>query len=162
MNSKSLLLTLLCAALATLTSQAKPNEAGREGKGTPPAADQIIERLDTDASGTLSQDEAKGPMAKNFSKIDADANGEITQQELATAHENRGQKAAEARGRMQAADTDGNGTISIDEATEADLRKLVENFDKVDADGDGEISKEEMRAMRKHLANRERKGSQAE
>lgn len=158
MNIKTLLLLTLSSALLPLASQAKPEDALGKGKGEPPAPAQVIERLDTDGNGSISKDEAKGPMAKNFDRIDANSDGEITMTELAIARENRKEKA----GQLKNADRDGNGAISADEAAEAGLDRLVQHFDKIDADGDGEISKQEMGQMAKQRKNKERVGKQGE
>lgn len=156
MHSKTIILMLLCIALITLNAQAKPEREDRDGNRVPPTPDQIIERLDSDGSGSITEDEAKGFMAKYFERIDANSDGEISEVELLHVRENRGQKPKQGREDIKAADTDQNGAISIDEATEAGLMKMVENFDKIDTDGDGEVSEEEMHQLRKHIGNRER------
>jgi Ca2+-binding EF-hand superfamily protein len=45
-----------------------------------------------------------------------------------------------------AADRDGNGTLSREEAT-ASMPHVAENFDKIDANHDGQVSHDEMRAF---------------
>jgi hypothetical protein len=159
MNTKSLLLLVLSAALLPIAVQAKPADALSQGQGkkSPPTPAQIIDRLDADQNGTLSQDEAKGPLAKKFDTIDVNGDGEIDANELELAREARKGKAKENGQRLIAADTDGNRALSKDEASAAGMEKLVEHFDKVDADGDGEISKEEMRELKKMKDNRDGK-----
>ena len=154
MHSKSILLIFISATLITLNSQAKPQREDRDENRVPPTPDQIIERLDSDGSGSITGDEAKGFIAKYFDRIDANGDGEISEEELLHARENRGQKPKQGREDIKAADTDQNGAISIDEATEAGLKKMVENFDRIDTDGDGQISEKEMRQLRKHMDNR--------
>ena len=154
MHSKSILLIFISATLITLNSQAKPQREDRDENRVPPTSDQIIERLDSDGSGSITGDEAKGFIAKYFDRIDANGDGEISEEELLHARENRGQKPKQGRDDIKAADTDQNGAISIDEATEAGLKKMVENFDRIDTDGDGQISEKEMRQLRKHMDNR--------
>ena len=156
MHSKSILLMLISATLITLNSQAKPEREDRDKNRMPPAPDQIIERLDMDGSGSIIKGEAKGFIAKYFDRIDANGDGKISEEELLHARENRGQKPKGGREDIIAADTDQNGAISIDEATGAGLKKMVENFDRIDADGDGQISEEELRLLRKHRDNRKR------
>ena len=156
MHIKTILLMLLSATLITLNSQAKPEREDRDGNRVPPTPDQIIERLDSDSSGSITEDEAKGFMAKYFERIDANSDGEISEEELLDMRENRGQKPKQAREDIKAADTDQNGAISIDEASEAGLEKMVENFDKIDTDGDGQISEEEMHELRKQMGKRKR------
>jgi hypothetical protein len=55
------------------------------------------------------------------------------------------QKRAE---RLKAADKDGDGAISKAEADAAGMKGLSKNFDKVDANKDGKVSREEMRTAR--------------
>lgn len=164
MNTKSLLLLTLGTALLTLTGQAKPEDAPQNGKGkTPRNPAQIIERLDADGNGTVSAAEAKGPLAKRFDQVDADGDGEITTQELAQSQEARNGKVREGAQKLKDADTDGNGAISIDEAAEAGLERIVEHFDKIDNNGDGEISKEEMRELAKQMKKKnQREGGEDE
>ena len=52
--------------------------------------------------------------------------------------------------RLKAADTDGNGMISRDEAKA--LPRLLKNFDAIDANHDGQVTMEEMHAF--HAAHR--------
>ncbi len=160
MNKKSLLLLILSAALLPLGAQAKPEGVPADGKGKkgPPSPEQIIERMDADKNGTISKEEAKGPLAKNFDKIDANSDGQLDKKELRTVQKKRQKQAKEAGKKLKEADTDGNGSISKDEASAAELKKLVEHFDKIDADSNGEISKEEMRAMRQK--GKKRQGDQ--
>ena len=146
----------LSTTLVALNSAAKPEREDKSGNRVPPSPDQIIKHLDIDISGTITEDEAKGPLAKYFDKIDANGNGEICEKELLNERENRGQKPKQGRADMKAADTDKNGAISIYEAAQAGLKKMVENFERFDADGDGEISKEEMRLLIKQMRKRER------
>jgi Ca2+-binding EF-hand superfamily protein len=162
MNTKSLLLLILGAALLPLASQAKPEGPPTEGKRTPPSPAKILERLDADQNGSLSKAEAKGPLAKNFDTVDADGNGKLSSDELAASQKKLREKVRETGKKLKEADTDGNGAISSDEAAEAGLEKLVEHFDKIDADGDGEVSKEEMHEMRKQHQKRERAGQEEE
>jgi Ca2+-binding EF-hand superfamily protein len=61
------------------------------------------------------------------------------------------------REKLQAADTDGNRSISRSEAA-ASLPRLAENFDKVDDDRNGEVSSEE---LREHLGRHGRKDFEA-
>jgi Ca2+-binding EF-hand superfamily protein len=57
--------------------------------------------------------------------------------------------------RLRAADSNGDGLIDRAEA-EANLPRIAKNFDKLDANGDGKLSPEEMRAMATQLGERRR------
>ena len=153
MNAQSLLLLALSTAILPLLIQAKPNGAQRDGDNArqPPSIEQVFARLDANASGGISVDEAEGPLEGHFDQIDTDGNGEITSTELKASRAKRFKRGIEMRERIKAADVDGNGTISNNEANEAGLDKLIENFDKIDSDGDGEITKQELKNLiKKH------------
>ena len=153
MNAQSLLLLALSTAILPLLIQAKPNGAQRDGDNArqPPSIEQVFARLDANASGGISVDEAEGPLEGHFDQIDTDRNGEITSTELKASRAKRFERGIEMRERIKAADVDGNGTISNNEANEAGLDKLIENFDKIDSDGDGEITKQELKNLiKKH------------
>ena len=59
----------------------------------------------------------------------------------------QGQMRAHREERWKAADTDGDAAISRDEAKVA-MPRLAQDFDKVDADGDGKVTRQEMEAVR--------------
>tara|TARA_S200000501_G_C20453007_1_gene581714 strand:- start:112 stop:576 length:465 start_codon:yes stop_codon:yes gene_type:complete len=151
MNAQSLLLFILSAAILPLVTHAKPDGAQRDGGNArqPPSIEQVFVRLDTDASGGISVDEAEGPLEGHFDQIDTDGNGEITGAELKASRAKRFERGIEMRERIKAADADGNGAISNNEANEAGLDKLIEHFDKIDSDGDGEITKQELKNLNK-------------
>lgn len=153
MNAKSLLLLVLSAAILPLLIQAKPNGAQRDGDNArqPPSIEQVFARLDANASGGISINEAEGPLERHFDQIDTDGNGEITGTELKASRAKRFERGTEMRERIKASDADGNGTISSNEANKAGLDKLIEHFDKIDSDGDGEITKQELKNLiKKH------------
>ena len=137
MKKTSLFTCLLLAALVPATIQAKLGKGGSK-------------KLDTDGDGlvTLAEAEAAGAkrLIEHFNEIDSDSSGDITREEMQSHHQRRRQAQRE---KVQSADTDGNGAISYDEASRAGLDKLVEHFDRLDLNSDGEISREEMGKRRK-------------
>ena len=147
MNAQSLLLYTLSAAILPLVIHAKPDGAQRDGSNPrqPPSIKQIFARLDADASGGISVDEAEGPLESHFDQIDADGSGEITGAELKTSRVKRSERGIEMRERIKVADADGNGTISSKEANLAGLDKIIQHFDKIDSNGDDEITKQELK-----------------
>ena len=153
MNTKTLITLLITALTLPLASQANPGEPGQGGpreRGQRPDPAEIFQRMDADESGGISQDEARGPLARKFDKLDTDESGELSLEEFQAGHKQR-------RG-LRDADTDDNGSISVKEATAAEMTHLVENFDKLDADGDGELTRQELREARKVMAQERRKG----
>ena len=147
MNTQSLLLFTLSSAILPFVIHAKPDHALRDGGNTrqPPSIKKVFARLDADASGGISVDEAKGPLETHFEQIDSDGSGEITGEELKASRTKRSERGIEMRERIKVADADGNGAISNNEANEAGLDKIIEHFDKIDSDGDGEITKQELK-----------------
>src|SRR5512138_1592263 len=108
----------------------------------------FMERLkaaDKNADGMLSRDEAASlpRLLQNFDAIDANKDGFITFEELRAFHQ--AHHGGHGRhGGLKALDKDGDGRISRDEAAAAP--RLAQNFDKIDADHDGFLTREELRA----------------
>lgn len=48
---------------------------------------------------------------------------------------------------FKAADKDGDGALSKAEAQAAGMQRIVDNFERIDANGDGKVTHEEIRAM---------------
>ncbi len=57
-------------------------EPGRGVAHRPPSPDKILEKLDTNADGALTADEARGPLAKRFERIDGNGDGAVSREEL--------------------------------------------------------------------------------
>jgi len=133
--------TLIAVALvsaATLVLAAPPE--GQRAAG----AERGMERLraaDTNGDGMISKQEAAAlpRIAKDFDAIDANHDGQLTAEEL---HAFR--KAHRGGHDRKKLDTDGDGRISRAEA--AGAPRLAEHFDAIDANGDGFISHDEMKA----------------
>jgi len=110
-----------------------------------------IAALDTDGDGAVSRDEAKSHewLAGKFDSLDANKDGRLEKDEFA-AHREAHHADMKARGeeRWKAADTDGNGSLSLAEA-QASSSWVGERFDKLDTDKNGALTREEMHAARK-------------
>jgi len=48
---------------------------------------------------------------------------------------------------FRAADKDGDGALTRSEAESANLTRVVENFDRIDANRDGKVTREEIRTL---------------
>jgi len=100
-----------------------------------------LRAADTNGDGMLSRDEAAAlpRLAKHFDAIDADHDGQLTREELrAFARQKRAEH-------WKKIDTDGDGRISKAEA-QANAPRLFQRFDRLDANGDGFITPEELKA----------------
>ena len=142
----SIIATLLALSTASTAYAQAPAEAPKGDR-----AQKMQERLkaaDTNGDGKISREEANASLphlAKMFDAIDANKDGFITTDELRKFHEKSG-RAHKMHDHLKAADKDGDGKISREEANA--LPRLAKHFDEIDANKDGFITKEEMRAFR--------------
>jgi Ca2+-binding EF-hand superfamily protein len=106
-------------------------------------------RVDTDGDGSVSRAEAQANaprLAKNFDQVDANGDGKVSREELEAA----GKQARHARGKdwWKKVDADGDGSISREEA-DTNAPRLAKDFTQIDANADGKITPEELKAARK-------------
>ncbi|SNR46312.1 EF hand [Maribacter sedimenticola] len=83
---KTGLLFAIMIALGTLAATAQSKGERRE----PPTFKELLEQMDKDEDGQLSKDEVKGPLQKDFDKIDANEDGFINEEELKNAPKPKG------------------------------------------------------------------------
>lgn len=144
MINQRLMVLLGCMALAPLAVQA----------GDRPDHGERWAALDTDGDGAVSQAEAQAGaprMAEHFVKLDTDGDGRVTDEEMQAARA-RHREEMQARGeeRYRSADTNGDGSIDLAEA-QTSMPRAADRFVDIDADGNGLLTREEMRsAMRAH------------
>ena len=81
-------------------------------------------------------------LSQNFAQMDANSDGQLTYDEMQAYKMQHGQR--ELRQQFSAADRDGNNMIDRTEA--ASLPMLADQFAKVDANSDGKVSLDEMKA----------------
>jgi Ca2+-binding EF-hand superfamily protein len=153
--------SVLMAALVTLAPAAllaaDPGTPHTKHMG-PRGEGEWFQRLDTNHDGVITKDEASAAsterITKAFDKLDADHDGMITQAEMKAAAESRREemKAAMAE-RFKAADKNGDGLLSKEEAA-ASMPRLAQSFDRLDTNKDSQLSPEELAAARQHFGHR--------
>jgi len=124
--------------------------AGTTMAGSPPTSDAPRDemRADTDHDGRVSRAEYDAAASQRrsdwFDKLDLDKDGYISQDEMQKARETR---RANLRGHMdekfKEADANGDGQLSLDEV-QAKMPRLADHFGDLDQDKNGLLTKEEL------------------
>lgn len=134
---------------ATHNGGGQGGPGGREGQAGPAA---LFAKLDLNQDGVLTAEEVPGKFWELLSKADADADGKLTAEELG-ATKGAGREGREGREGRQGQpgdptalfkefDKNEDGALTQDEVPEM----FWERMSKADADGDGRITLEEMKA----------------
>jgi Ca2+-binding EF-hand superfamily protein len=138
MSKKYVLATLLaCVAPMTTHAFAADHPGGR--------LEAAFKKADADNDGTLTREEARAMprVEKNFDAIDTDKDGTVSLKEIRASMKKAAESIHErAVARFKAADRDGDGTLTKDEAKA--LPRVEKNFDAIDADKDGTVSEQEI------------------
>lgn len=152
---------LALCAWATAAMLAGTAMAGDAADATGSAKDgpRGIMRADTNGDGKVSKEEIAALQDKQqgdwFDKIDADKDGFLTEEEVRQARDaRRDHRRGEMKARMdehfKQTDANGDGQLSLDEV-QAKMPKLAERFTTLDADKNGTLSKDELkRGGRRH------------
>lgn len=156
----ALTIGLLAASIA-IAQQAGPRKD--EGRG-PEARAAAFVASDTNRDGKLSMAEFRAAraqkLAEQFARMDANKDGGLTQDEMRESvrerkHMRSARKHQAMAMREQARALDSNGDQALSRAEiGSKMPKLSENFDAIDLDNDGKLSREEMRAGRQALGKR--------
>lgn len=169
---------LICTALVLASGLAFAQDAGadREARRAEwqARAEARFAEADKDRDGRLDRVEAQAygeRMVRHFDRIDANRDGELERGELAAARRHAMQGKGRQRmrtmhayqgGLFKGMDDDGNGAISRAELGDK-VPRWAEAFATIDADGNGELAAEELKAYRqemraKHRAEHARRG----
>ena len=105
-----------------------------------------FEELDADGDGVLTEAEMQAHRAARFAAMDTDGNGSLSATELTAAAEQRKSKRADRM--IERVDADGDGEVSRKELASLGQRKGGRGFEQLDADGDGTVTKAEFEAAK--------------
>lgn len=116
-----------------------------------PGGGRAFDRLDTDGDGAISRAEFLAAKAGAFDRVDTDGDGIVTTAEMEAAREQARERVRERLaerggpgGGFAQADADGDGQVSREEW----LSAPTELFNRADADGNDMLTREEMSALR--------------
>jgi Ca2+-binding EF-hand superfamily protein len=100
--------------------------------------------VDTDGDGLVTRAEAHAAVDARFERLDANADGAISRDEIRRGFESRrGQPRNGVGQRIQAADTDNDGALSLAELQAVRPQLSQERFSMMDRNGDGLITADE-------------------
>ena len=141
-------IVLSTTAVLLMASLSMANAAGRDGKGFD------FSTLDADGNGEITQAEITAFEAAKFAEADTDGDGMLSKEELLAQFEGRSGDRAERRiDRMIShLDADEDGAISLEERQSND--RTARMFERLDADDSGTISAEEAEKLAKRGGKR--------
>ena len=123
---------LLVLALFSGVTQA---DSGHHGKG------RFMALFDTNGDDVVTTEEFKAAAAERFRKMDSDSSGSVTQDEFNSYVSEKREKWSAMK--FQKMDTNGDGNISQAEYLEYKQQKAQRRFQRMDKNGDGLVSVDE-------------------
>lgn len=159
MNKSSAFLLCLLAFVPTAVNAGTAPAAAGHQRGA--KAEAAFAASDRNGDGRLSyaewQEARTRRLAEQFRKLDLNRDGALTQDEMRQAHQQRKQMRAShrqggqaMREKMRALDRNGDRAFSRSELGTA-VPKLSNDFDRIDSNRDGLLTREEIRASRAQL-----------
>ena len=149
---KNTLAFVISSMLMAVSAQAQPAEPTNQASydadqsnssNAAAMAQQRWSAADTDRNGTLSKAEMQismPTMAANFSKMDGNGDGQLSQDEMHGArHSDKGQWNKD----FKAADTDRDGSLTLTEA-QSGMPMMSSHFAAIDTDKDGKVTTQEL------------------
>ncbi len=102
----------------------------------------LLETFDTNDDGKLTQSEVDEARKANLTKFDSDGNGALSLEEYQALWVDAMRRAMVRQ--FQANDSDGDGSITVEEFTV----RFTDVVDDLDRNGDGELTRDELRGRR--------------
>lgn len=136
------------AALADRGTGMGMGMGGGEGRGGM-LLDQF-DTIDANKDGNITQEELATQRAAEFKAADTNADGALSAEEL-SAHMLAQMMARQGARMIENMDNDGNGSLSAEEMGDG---PMAANFARIDTDNDGAISKAEAEAAVEKVGNR--------
>jgi Ca2+-binding EF-hand superfamily protein len=155
MKKLTLLFAGVLASASVLAQTASAPETTREQRMQRfhERAEAKFAEADSNHDGAISQSEWQSARLReateHFHKLDVNRDGKLSREEMQQAREHMGMRGHRgARGeRLRALDKDGDQQLSRAEIGDS-MPKLSQNFDRLDSNRDGRLSREELRAGR--------------
>lgn len=142
---------LACSLLSVAAvALAADDDRGERQQQRQQRAEAHFDATDSNHDGRISQSEWQAERLRtsneHFLKLDANRDGNLSREELVAAKAlQAGRRGGAMRERLRALDTDGDQQLSRAELGDKHP-KLAADFDRFDANRDGKLSREEMRA----------------
>jgi len=127
-------LAALAGAVGIAAAQSTPAQAPERGESR-------LWQSDANADGVLTRAEFDAARASHFTQLDADANGQVSREEMREMRRERGRHGRRGGGHhhLTRADANEDGNITRDEF----LARPIAHFDRLDANDDGVIAADE-------------------
>ena len=151
-RSLILITGLLAATTALAQSTVAPRPRGDDGQRHRERAEAKFGEADSNHDGVISQSEWQSASLRrakeHFEKMDGNRDGKLSREEMASSRKMRGGGERGARReKPRAMDTDGDSQLSRAEIGDK-MPRLSADFERLDGNRDGKLSREEIRAGR--------------